>query len=78
MPQNLTDQINESLTNHSPTADEIGDIESIRTIGKSLGFQFNRYCPDSRERSIAVTKLEEAIMWAVKSIVLPRNKDGVR
>ena len=28
----------------------------------------NAYCPDGREKSIAITKLEECLMWASKSI----------
>ena len=37
---------------------------------KSLGFEFHNYLdslPPSREISLAKTKVEEAIMWAVKA-----------
>lgn len=30
----------------------------------------NGQCPDNREKSIALTKLEEATMWANKSIAI--------
>ena len=38
---------------------------------KDLGFQFLKHVkaqPPSREMSIATTKIEEAVMWAVKAI----------
>ena len=38
---------------------------------KSLGFEFHHYLdslPSSREISLAKTKVEEAIMWAVKAV----------
>jgi len=72
----LQEQVIESLTNHTPTPTQVLAIENLRRIGKTLGWHFEMSCPPSRERSLAVTKLEESIMWAVKSIVLPRNSQS--
>jgi len=33
-----------------------------------LAAYINENCPDSREKSLAFTKLEEAVMWANASI----------
>lgn len=33
-------------------------------------------CPNSRERSIALMKIEEAIMWANASIAREKSKDN--
>lgn len=44
---------------------------------KDLGEEFVRTCNDigkSRELSLAITKMEEAVMWCVKHITGP--KDG--
>lgn len=62
-----------SLTNH-PIADSgvVDDIEALRTTAKQYGALLIEVCPDSRERSLAITRLEESLMWAVKSMVLPR------
>ncbi len=68
----LHDQIKLSLTNHTPTPEQVEQIEALRVIGKALGFKIEECCPNTRERSLAVTKLEECIMWAVKSIVMPQ------
>lgn len=39
---------------------------------KDMGFEFISYCtemhPGTRELSLAITKMEEAVMWAVKHV----------
>lgn len=64
-----------SLTNQSPTEGQIARIERIRAAGVDAGHAIISQAPPSRERSLAITHLEEAVMWAVKSIVLPRESD---
>jgi len=59
-----------SMTNHTPSADGIERIEKVREAAKDLGAVIIGDCPDSRERSLALTHLEDAVMWAVKSVVL--------
>jgi len=68
-------QLTSSLTNHTPSDADIVLIEDVRTAGKLFGAAIIGSSPDSRERSLALTHLEEAVMWAVKAIVLPRNGD---
>lgn len=59
-----------SVTNHSPSEDQIKRIELVREKIKELGEVLFTNCPQSRERSIAITELETCTMWATKSIVL--------
>jgi hypothetical protein len=59
-----------SLTNQTPTPEAVARIEAIREHAKALGRVICDECPDSREKSLALTHLEETTMWAVKSIVL--------
>lgn len=59
-----------SLTNHTPDAHALAQIEMVRGFAKELGRQIIASCPDGRERSLALTHLEESTMWAVKSVVL--------
>jgi len=40
----------------------------IRLNALSFASVINEMCPDSRERSLAITALEEAAMWANASI----------
>ncbi len=46
--------------------------EEIRKTAKAFSELINKKCPSSRERSLAFTKIEEAVMWANASI--GRNK----
>lgn len=64
------DKILRSMTNIKPDDLNIQKIENIRAEYKSVIESLSQNCKDSRELSIAVTKLEESLMWAVKSIVL--------
>ena len=59
-----------SLTNQAPTGEQVRRIEALREDARSLGAEIINLCPDTRERSLALTHLEETVMWAVKSIVL--------
>ena len=50
----------------------LSDAEKVQMVTiKDMGLQFHEYCQSlgkSRELSLAQTKIEEAVMWAVKSI----------
>ena len=64
------DKLNRSLTNITPTPAEVESIEALRESAKLLGSQIIAWCPLSWERSLAITHLEETVMWAVKSVVV--------
>lgn len=51
-----------------PDADGIKKIEDVRLGCKTL-YETLMTLPVSRERSLAITKLEEVSMWANKGIV---------
>jgi hypothetical protein len=40
----------------------------IRDLGRQLAAGINEKCPDSREKSLAITHLEETVMWANAAI----------
>jgi len=64
----MGDRIINSFTYHAPRADQPERYQELRARVLELAQRIAQICPDSRERSIAVTKLEEAIMWASKAI----------
>lgn len=64
------DHLRASLTNHTPSPEQINRIEKLREIGHAYGVSIIEDTPQSRAQSIALTKLEESVMWAVKAIVL--------
>lgn len=57
---------------HPPKEDQILSYNHIRNKSRDLAHLLNELCPDSRELSIAITKLEEVVMWANAAIA--RNK----
>ena len=66
--------IKHNLTNHPPkSADIVDRFEEIRAVGIELGQLIELACPQSRERSLALTNLEQTVMWAVASIA--RNQE---
>ena len=69
--QRRYEALKRSLTNHTPPSQVVPMIEEIREHARDLGARIIAVCPDTRERSLALTHLEETVMWAVKSLVLP-------
>lgn len=63
-----TEKIDNTFTYHAPFGTQQLRYENIRNSAKALAFCIAQYCPDSREKSLAMTKLEEAVMWANASI----------
>ena len=65
----MTDfEIERNFSYHAPTEEQVDRFETIRNGAKSLAAYVNEYCPDSREKSLAITKLEEFVMWANASV----------
>ena len=62
------EEIERNFTYHAPKEDQPERYEQIRFKAKMLAAYINEYCPDSREKSLAITKLQEAVMWANASI----------
>ena len=56
------------FTYHPPKPHQPKIYEEIRNTGKELARLINASCPESRELSLAVTKVEEAVFWANAAI----------
>jgi len=60
--------VDNNFTYHAPKGDQPARYQSIRKMAKVLADFLIATCPDSRERSLALTHLETAIFWANASI----------
>ncbi len=60
----MNPQIENAFTYHAPKGDQPARYEEIRSEAKKLAYLIDGLCPDSREKSLAMTKLEECVMWA--------------
>ena len=56
--------IESRFTYHSPTEDKIKKYPLLRNKAKELAYLIEELCPQGREKSLAMTILEEVIMWA--------------
>lgn len=64
----MKDQIENNFMYHSPIDNQPQRYEALRAKAKELAHMINSHCPPSREKSLAITKLEDAVMWANASI----------
>lgn len=64
----MNNQIENNFMYHSPKDGQAEKYEEIRVKGKELAYLIDGICPNSREKSLAMTKLEESVMWANASI----------
>ena len=53
---------------HPPKEGQSMKYELLMAKAKELAYLIDGDCPVSREKSLALTKLEEAVMWANASI----------
>lgn len=60
--------VEKRFTYHPPKEGQPERYEKIRGDAKDLADYIVKNCPDSRECSLALTKLEECVMWANASI----------
>lgn len=63
-------EIAEIFTYHAPTEGQKKVYGAIRASAKELAEMLNASCPESREKSIALTKLQEAVMFANAAIAI--------
>ena len=57
-----------NFTYMPPKEGQPAKYEAIRTCAKGLAMLIDKLAPESREQSLAYTKLEEAVMWANAAI----------
>lgn len=61
-------QIENNFKYHSPKEGQPEKYTQIREKAKELAYLIDELVPQSREKSLAITKLEESVMWANASI----------
>lgn len=67
------DALKNRFTYHPPTSEQTVKYQELRRNAFNLAILINALVPDSREKSLSLTKLEEAIFWANAGIA--RNND---
>lgn len=62
------EDVEKRFTYHAPKGDQQTRYEAIRGHAKSFAMVLEAMVPESREKSLAITKLEEVMMWANAAI----------
>ncbi len=73
MPQSK-DYFEKVFVYHPPTGNQPERYQKIRDKAKELAILINSNCPESREKSLAYTKIEESMFWANAAIARNENK----
>jgi hypothetical protein len=69
----MTDEVSNKIlenrfTYHAPKGSQSERYATIRESARQFAELIAYLCPDSREKSLAMTNLEQAVMWANASI----------
>lgn len=70
-------KVNNIFVYHPANESQVERYESLRAEAKSLTHTILSHTPKSREQSLAITSLQQAIMWANAAIAINEsNKSG--
>jgi hypothetical protein len=61
--------INKIFAYHKPSEDGLAKIGELRQAFSELWDKIILHAPNTRERAVAITNLEQAAMWAVKAVI---------
>ena len=64
----MSELLKPRFTYHAPKEGQPAKYEKIRDEAYKLALLIDYNCPESREKSLAITKLEEVVMWANAAI----------
>jgi len=53
---------------HPPKPGQPEQCERLRSKAKELAYLISELCPNSREKALAMTNLEQSVMWANAAI----------
>lgn len=70
----INNDIENRFTYHRPTEAQAAKFPVLREKAKELAYLIDELCPNGREKALAMTKLQESIMWANCSIVMEVEK----
>ena len=62
------ERLEKDFTYHAPKDNQSAKYEMIRSDAKDFARMVMDFCPPSRETSLALTKIEEAVFWANAAI----------
>lgn len=70
-------ELTNRFTYHPPRTDNVAKFSAIRTEAMLFSKQINELVPEGREKALAITKLEEVVMWANAGIAREEENHGM-
>lgn len=67
-------ELDNNFIYHKPMPSDLIKYEKLRKLAKEYAELVNELCPDTREKSLSITKIEESNMWANASIARSSGK----
>ena len=64
------EQVQNIFTYHAPKNDQANRYEVLRMTARVMAEAIQNCSPESREKSLALTNLQQAIMWANAAIAI--------
>lgn len=64
----MNERIENNFKYHAPKEGQPEKYSALREKAKELAYLIEELCPNSREKSLAITNLEQTTMWANASI----------
>jgi len=64
----LSSDLKKRFTYHPPKEGQPQRYEDIRADALKFAYRLDMFCPECREKSLAITKLEEVVFWANAAI----------
>lgn len=58
------DELDRRFSYHPPSGDQATKQQAVRSEARQLAGLLKDACPEGRELSLALTRLEECVMWA--------------
>lgn len=64
----LRERIENDFIYRPPTPEKVDRHQAVRDFAMGFAIALAKYCPEGRELSLALTKVEEAMMWGNAAI----------
>jgi hypothetical protein len=72
-----TGDVTSIFRHHPPHGDQVERYVAIRSKALDFAKLIQSCCPDSREKSLAITNLQATVMWANASIAIHESNGEV-
>jgi hypothetical protein len=76
VPANVADDLAIRFSYHTPTADQLPKYAELRAVASGFAHLVAALVPPGREQALAITKIEEAVMFANAGIARQPAKEA--